>query len=128
MQQAWLQVAGLILDFAGFALIATEWILAQRYERAARAIEEAEVRRIEIDRNMQRAPGMTSPVMQRHFEMSGAAQQRMAALRLGSTRTHYTGMRSAAVYSGMTMVLLGFIGQLLGAIPGCCGALGIVPV
>jgi hypothetical protein len=40
MNQAWLQVAGLVLDVLGFGVIAWEWILAQRAERKLWAIEQ----------------------------------------------------------------------------------------
>ena len=129
--QAWLQVAGLVLDFLGFALIAAEWILAQRQERAALAIEAAQARQAESMAYLQRASTGMSPhaasSSQRHFEMMADSQRRMADQRLGSVRQYYGGLRSGVVYAGMAMVCLGFILQLLGNWPGCCRLIGIMP-
>lgn len=125
MAQAWLQVIGLVLDFCGFALIAFEWLLAQRSERALDQIRQAEARAAEGRSHLARVS--TNPGMQRHLEAVGDMERRRAELAAGASRAHYAKRRYGAIYAGMVMVLLGFVGQLLGAWPGCCSMLGIVP-
>ena len=51
MNQAWLQVAGLIVDLIGVCLIAGEWLVAQRAEKR---LLEIEARRDSSDDNRQR--------------------------------------------------------------------------
>lgn len=125
MSQAWLQVVGLVLDFMGFALIAMEWLLAQRAEAEQRAIVEQQARAAESRGHLARAA--PDPAMQRHLEAVARMEQRRADLAVGATREHYARRRYGVIYAGMVLVLLGFVCQLLGAWPGCCRAIGIVP-
>ncbi len=132
MSQPWMQVAGLAMDFLGVALIALEWLLAQRQERTARAIEEAEARQREGMVYMQRAQASMSPhataAVERHHEMMSDSQRRITQAKLGGVRRHYGGLRHSVVYAGMILVSLGFLTQIVAAWPGCCPQLGIVPV
>lgn len=126
MNQAWVTVAGLCLDFAGVALIAWEWLLAQRAERAALTIAEAHERQ-EASRSMLgQAPGQNEQ-MQRHLAAVAQMEGRRTKSRLEESRGTFARRRFGAVYTGMLFVLLGFVLQLLGAIPGCCRVVGIVP-
>jgi hypothetical protein len=131
ISQAWLQVGGLIADFVGVALIALEWILAQRQDHSARSIEEAQARQAQAMAMMQRTRAATNPAaatsFQPHYEMMADQQRRMAEMRVGDVRREYGGMRHRAVYVGLAFVVLGFVLQLLAAWPGCCVAIGIVP-
>lgn len=127
MNQAWITVVGLCLDFLGFALIAWEWLLAQRGERAALAIAEAHERQQAMRDHLQHVPGRTDPGMQRHLQMVGQMQGRMTKSRLDETRSAYARRRYGAIYAGMALVVLGFACQMLGAWPGCCAVLGILP-
>lgn len=126
MAQAWFQVVGLMLDFAGVCLIAWEWLAAQRQEKALLAIEEARARSEEANQRMARVQP-ANDTMQRHFEAVNDMQRRMAQSRSAHSRSHYGGMRVRAVAVGMTLVALGFVLQMLGAWPGCCRLLGILP-
>jgi hypothetical protein len=130
--QAWLQVGGLIVDFVGVALIATEWMLAQRQETSARAIEEAQARQAQAMAMMQRTRAAANPAaaasFQPHYEMMTDQQRRMADMRLGDVRRRYGEMRHSKVYAGLALVAIGFVLQLLAAWPGCCAAIGITPL
>jgi len=127
MAQAWLQVVGLCLDVIGFGLIAWEWLMAQRAERALLAIEAKRRAEEERQRMMRRHDPNMHPSMQLHMEMVDQMSRRTTASALETTRTAFSGRRYALVYTGMVMVLLGFLFQLAGAWPGCCADLGITP-
>lgn len=127
MSQAWLQVAGLVLDIVGFGLIAWEWLIAQRHGAKELAIAAARTRQDEAFAHMQRAMQQPNPAMQRHFEMSADMRRRRAEHEIDETRRVYTGLRYRVVYAGMVAVVLGFVLQLLAAWPGCCAAIGITP-
>ncbi len=131
MSQAWVQVTGLFLDFFGFALIAWEWLLAQRAERAQRAIEARHARDMEMSRMMQRHQQTTSPHaqghMQRHHEVWDDMRTQQAQRAVEATRTSFATIRYGVIYAGLLLVFLGFTLQVLGTVPGCCGLIGIVP-
>lgn len=125
MTQAWLQVIGLGFDFLGFALIAFEWLLAQRAETAQRLIVEQQARAAEGRGHLARVA--TDPGMQRHLEAVQRMEQRRADLAVGATRESYARRRYGVIYVGMVLVAAGFVCQMLAAWPGCCRAIGIVP-
>jgi fructose-1,6-bisphosphatase/inositol monophosphatase family enzyme len=127
MSQAWITVAGLCLDFLGFALIAWEWLLAQRAERAALEIAEAQERQQASRDLLSRSPTGQNPQMQRHMEAVAQIEARSTKSRLEETRNVFAKRRYGAIYAGMAMVVLGFALQLMGALPGCCRVLGIAP-
>lgn len=131
MSQAWLQVAGLVLDFLGFALIAWEWLIAQRAERAQRAIEARHARDMEMSRLMQRhSQSMNphaSPHMQTHHQVWDDMRTKAASRAIETAREDYARMRYGVVFTGMAFVVIGFALQVAGTIPGCCAALGVVP-
>lgn len=127
MTQAWLQVAGLIVDFLGVSLIAVEWLIAQRGERR---LLEIEARRATSDDGRQRMVRMTpnmSPEMVRHLETVSEMERRMAAQRTEQARTQVGQLRVKVIVLGLVFVLVGFVLQLAGAWPGCCVWAGIAP-
>ena len=126
MGQAWLQVIGLVVEFLGVVLISWEWFAAQRQEAAERAIETAHARGEQGMAHLQRVQA-PNPTLQRHFEMSRDVQRRMTDARVADTRRVYSGMRGRAVAFALLIITAGFVIQLLGAWPGCCRVLGIVP-
>ena len=127
MQQAYLEVAGLALDMVGVLLIAWEWLMAQRQEAAQRAIEQTRERTEAGQAMLSRGRPNIDPAMQRHFELVGEHTKRSAASRIEATRNRYSGMRVTAVAIGMVFVVAGFLLQLLGAWPGCCVVIGVIP-
>lgn len=131
MSQGWVQVGGLVLDFLGFALIAWEWLIAQRAERAQHAIEARHARDMEMSRMMQRHAQTTNPSvpshMQTHYEMWDNMRTQATQRAIEANRSDYARMRYGVVYAGMALVTLGFLLQVAGTVPGCCSALGIIP-
>jgi drug/metabolite transporter (DMT)-like permease len=124
--QAWLQVIGLIVEFAGVVLLAMEWFTAQRQEAAERAIATEQARREEGMARLQQA-GAANPGLQRHLEMSRDVQRRMTETRAGATRQQFTGMRVRTVMGALALLVAGFLLQLAGSWPGCCRLVGIIP-
>ncbi len=127
MSQAWLQVFGLIIEFLGVLLISWEWFTAQRQEAAERELLKSQARTDESHAMMQRVQP-AHPSMQRHLEMTRDMGRRMTEARVGEVRRHFGGMRSRTVAFALLFVVAGFALQLLGSWPGCCRALGIMPV
>ncbi len=126
MNQAWLQVAGMVVEFAGVMLLAWEWFAARRQDLAERMLAEAQLRREESMAGLQRV-GSSHPGMRRHLEVTRDVQRRMTATRVDETRRQFGGMRGLAVALALVLVSAGFVLQLLGAWPGCCVFAGIVP-
>ena len=127
MQQAWLEVVGLAFDLFGVLLIAWEWLAAQRQDAAQRAIEAQRERTEAGFAMMARVRQTPDPALERYDEMASDHRRRAAAQRIEATRSRYTGMRTTAVVIGLVFVIVGFLLQLLGAWPGCCEVIGIVP-
>ena len=97
INQAWFQVAGLILDFLGVALIAAEWLLAQRQERIQRDIEDTAARSRAGFEFMESARATPNPQMQKHHEMAMQQSRRVAEAKQAQVRVRYGGMRVRAV-------------------------------
>jgi protein-S-isoprenylcysteine O-methyltransferase Ste14 len=127
VSQQWVQVVGLTVEFVGVLLLAWEWFTAERQERAERALAEAQGRREESMAGLQRAQPQ-NPQMQRHFEMSRDMDRRMTAHRVDTTRRQYRGMRVRTVVAALVLVAAGFVLQMLGSWPGCCRAIGVLPL
>lgn len=121
-----MQVIGLIVEFIGVLVLAWEWFAAQRQDAAERAITGQHARTEASMLQLQRVQ-QSNPAVERHFEMTRDAQRRMADLRVEETRRSYGGMRVRAVATAVVLFVAGFVAQLLGSWPGCCGLIGIVP-
>jgi hypothetical protein len=127
MSQAWLQVAGLIVEYLGVLLLAWEWFTARRQDFAEREIAEQQARREEGRAMLQRVQA-DNPHMQRHFDMTRDVERRMAATRVEDLRRRYGGLRGWAVMAPLALVSAGFVLQLLGSWPGCCSIIGVTAV
>lgn len=126
MSQAWLQVAGLVVEYLGVLLLAWEWFTARRQDQAERDIAELQARREESRAGLERIQ-TDNPHMQRHFQMTRDIDRRMTNARVEDTRRRYGGLRGWTVALSLALVTAGFALQLLGSLPGCCAALGILP-
>jgi hypothetical protein len=126
MSQAWLQVAGLLLDMLGVLLVAGEWLIAQAQERRALDIEAGRQRHDDSLERFKRIPN-AQPAMLEHMERVASMQRQVAQSRLGEARVYYGRRRYAVIYVGLGCVVLGFALQLMGAWPGCCAWAGIAP-
>ncbi len=126
MGQIWLQVGGMIVEFAGVMLLAWEWFAARRQDLAERALAETQARREESMAGLQRVQADNTQ-MQRHLEMSRDMQRRMTASQVHQTRAQYGSMRGWAVGLALALIVTGFVLQLMGTWPGCCRLIDVVP-
>jgi hypothetical protein len=115
MTQPWLTTIGLALDFAGFALLLREWWLAFFNEGRQLEMEE-QLERIRAMRNMiPRDPGQRNP-----YESLERMQDEQAIRKARSVHRQAMTARRRMFLLATTLVVLGFIAQLVGAWPGCC--------
>jgi hypothetical protein len=115
MTQQWLTTVGLALDFAGFALLLREWWLAFFNEGRQLEMEE-QLERIRAMRNMvPRDPGQRNP-----YESLERMQDEQAIRKARSVHRQAMAARKRMFLLATTLVVLGFLAQLIGAWPGCC--------
>jgi hypothetical protein len=127
MSQAWLQVSGLVLDMVGVLLIAGEWLLAQRQDARAEAIDQSRHRSESQLERFRRMTPNADPRMLEHMERVDAMQRDRSRASLAETRREFGRRRLGTIYAGLVFVVTGFALQVLGAWPGCCLWLGILP-
>jgi hypothetical protein len=115
MTQQWITVAGLALDFVGFALLLREWWLA--FFNEARQIEMAEqLERMRAMRTLiPRGPGEPNP-----YESLERAQDEMAIRKARTAHRQAMAARKRMFLLAMVLIVLGFALQIIGAWPGCC--------
>jgi hypothetical protein len=115
MNQQWLTVLGLVLDFSGFMLLLREWWLAFFNEARQMAMEE-QLDRIRAMRNIRpRQPGEQNP-----FETLERAQDEQAIRKARALHRAAMAARRATFVVSMVLIGVGFVLQLAGAWPGCC--------
>lgn len=124
MDQNWLTVAGLGLDFLGFALLLREWWLAFHNEG----------RQLGLEENLQRQQGMRAlsrthrqPNEPNPFANLERMQDETAIRTARTVHRQAMAARRRVFLFATLLVGLGFLLQIAGAAPGCCGAIGIVP-
>ena len=115
MSQQWVTVLGLVLDFAGFALLLREWWLA--FFNEARQIEMAEqLERMRSLRTMiPRNPGERNP-----FESIERMQDDQSIRKARNLHRQAMAARKSVFVLAFVLITLGFALQLVGAWPGCC--------
>lgn len=132
MRQGWIQIAGLCADICGFMLIVSEWWnavikeraiellhTAKRYEDVAAALAQATPRGALAARLLDRL-------------MLALVEERSRALtRAQQLAEHNPVMvfrrRLRNFIAGATLVVAGFVLQVLSAIPGGAPAVGLLP-
>ena len=112
--QAWVTVAGLSLDFLGFCLLLREWWLAFFSEASQLASEEALERQQKLRAF---ASQNTNEAMQRHLATAGQTQDDMAIRQARDERRATQSGRRHWFVSATVLIVLGFLLQLLGALP-----------
>jgi hypothetical protein len=117
MDQQWLTVLGLALDFAGFAMLLREWWLGF-YLEGSRLDHEAEMERVRALRHLSRAhrdPTERNPYesLERLQDETAVRKAREAAIQ---TRLARRGIFLTAAF----LIVTGFLLQIVGAVPGCC--------
>jgi hypothetical protein len=106
MCQQWFSVAGLLLDIVGFLLIAFEWrhMFIREHERRMEELNhDYERSRAEIFGETYNDPRQADYTIARLFS------------KLFTQEWRYRGM---LFYSGVVLVILGFVGQTVGTWPG----------
>lgn len=112
--QAWLTVAGLTLDFLGFCLLLREWWLAFFSEAAQLGHEEALERQQKLRAF---ASQNTSEAMKKHYAVAGQMQDDTAIRRARDERRAAQAGRKRWFVTATALIVLGFVLQLLGALP-----------
>lgn len=108
MCQQWLSVLGLIADIIGFTMIAWEWRYVFIRDRSSHQLEISEIRARYFDRLDGRdrtdyEMDEDNPSLPNHMEQALNYQLRY---------------RRRYFYSGVMLVVLGFVGQCAGSLPG----------
>jgi hypothetical protein len=108
MCQQWLSVFGLIADVIGFLMIAWEWRYMFKNDRSERELEISEIRA----RHFARLDGRDRT----DYEMDedNASLPRHMEQALGYQLKY----RGRYFYGGVALVILGFVGQCAGSLPG----------
>lgn len=104
MCQQWFSVAGLILDAIGVLMLVAEWRIAFR--------RDAEERKAEIAAMNHRWFNKQSELADEEPDESPAVGRGMWATLTGEVRR-----RSTLVFIGIALIIVGFIGQVLGSWP-----------
>jgi hypothetical protein len=111
MMQSWLTIAGLVLDFAGFALLLREWWLA--FFNEGRQIEaEEQLERMRHLRSLRPASAGTDPFAALHKIQDEAAVR-------SARGAHKSAMaaRRSVFLTAAALIGAGFVLQLAGAWP-----------
>jgi uncharacterized membrane protein len=117
MDQQWLTVIGLALDFLGFCLVLREWWLAFFNEEAQLRMEE-NLERTRALRHLSRAhrdPTERNPYESLERIQDEASLRKAREIYRASRRSRRAIFMLAAV-----LIVAGFALQILGAVPGCC--------
>ena len=114
IDQAWLTVLGLVLDFLGFCLLLREWWIAFFSEHAQMAHEEALERQKKLRAFSAKHAG---DGMRGHLETTGQMQDDMAIRRAREERLNAMRGRRRWFIAASALIILGFLLQLAGAVP-----------
>jgi hypothetical protein len=115
MTQLWLNLVGIALDFLGFMLLLREWWLA--FFNEDRQMQMAEqLERMRSMRNMfPRAPGERNP-----YESLERVQDEQAIRRARTEHRAAMAARKGTFVLATTLIVAGFLLQIVGSWPGCC--------
>ena len=132
MRQGWIQVAGLVFDICGFLLIVMEWWNAVIRERAAQLVETAKRYRDIAEELKAATPrGALGQRLLNAITIWVLKERRNALFRARELENHdpiavfRTRLRNFV--TGASLVVIGFVLQVLSAIPNGLPALGILP-
>ena len=112
--QAWLSALGITLDFFGFVLLLREWWLAFFSEKSQMAYEEALERQQKLRAF---AAQNASEGMRSHLARAGEMQDDMAIGKMRDDRRAAQAGRRRWFVAASVLITLGFVFQLLGAVP-----------
>lgn len=125
MQQGWLQVAGLGMDFAGVMLLAYEWLVAyraQRREEAIAATGDRELKNLAFARQSVRDDRMAA-----HLGMVASRAHDRIRQQGNEVRQRGHQVRLPVFVTALVLIAGGFVLQIAGSWPGGLPVLGVVP-
>lgn len=125
MQQGWLQVAGLGMDFAGVMLLAYEWLVAyraQRREEAIAATGDRELKNLAFARQSVRDDRMAA-----HLDMVASRAHDRIRQQGNEVRQRGHQVRLPVFVTALVLIAGGFVLQIAGSWPGGLPVLGVVP-
>jgi UPF0716 family protein affecting phage T7 exclusion len=117
--QAWLTVAGLVLDFAGFMLLLREWYLAFFAEQRELDRAKARERDARLRHHMSQSIGSESAgeAARQHMATANRMRDEMAAARARTEVSATLAARRRMFVAAAVLITLGFILQVAGAFP-----------
>src|SRR5262249_9224947 len=130
MYQQWLQVIGLLFDGLGFALIALEWFAATvrcaAKSRLWRAIWSAPRRSGCSERSKTPSAVSVSPRSEPSIRTMQPSPTTQHAYEIDQV-DRFRKAHARLFFAGVIAFIAGMVLQLLGAWPGCCASIGIIP-
>lgn len=117
MHQQWLTVAGLAADFLGFCLLLREWWIAFFHDttevaRAQQRVQDLSFRRFSQSHMPEAIRG--------HAERTAHMQDEMQARQAHQATLASLAKRKSVFVTATVLIVIGFLLQLVGAVPGCC--------
>jgi hypothetical protein len=125
MQQGWLQVSGLLMDFAGVMLLAYEWLVAWRAQRREELVDEQGVRQLKTLAFAQ--SHVRDERMAAHYRMVAERTQDRIREEESEIRRKGHTIRLPVFVVALVLIAGGFLLQIAGTWPGGIPALGIAP-
>jgi hypothetical protein len=117
MQQQWLTVLGLGLDFVGFVLLLREWWTAFFHETAEMQAAE----RRQWEQSLRHFSHSNMPDAHRtHAETSARLYDEMTFRGAQAARKAALGKRRSMFIAATALIIVGFALQIAGAVPACC--------
>jgi hypothetical protein len=125
MQQGWLQVSGLLMDFTGVMLLAYEWLVAYRAQRREEMVDEQGVRQLKTLAFAQ--ANVRDERMAAHYRMVAERAQDRIREQGSEIRRQGHIIRMPVFVVALLLIAGGFLLQVAGSWPGGSPALGITP-
>lgn len=117
MSQQWLTIAGLALDFTGFCLLLREWWLAFYHDSVELSAEERRAREASLRHFHQ---SNLPQGLKGHAENAARLQDEMRDRSARSVAAATLAKRRSAFILASLLIVIGFLLQIAGAVPGCC--------
>ncbi len=123
MQQGWLQVSGLLMDFTGVMLLAYEWLVGYRAQRREELVDEQGVRQLKTLAFAE--ANVRDERMAAHYRMVAERAQDRIREQGSEIRRQGHMIRMPVFVVALLLIAGGFLLQVAGSWPGGIPALGI---
>lgn len=123
MQQGWLQVSGLLMDFTGVMLLAYEWLVAYRAQRREEMVGEQGVRQLKTLAFAQ--SHVQDERMAAHYRVVAERAQDRIREQGREIRREGHMIRMPVFVLALLLIAGGFLLQIAGSWPGGIPALGV---